>query len=52
MLCCLALGGLALFGPHGVKLYRALTRRRTLGRSAAQPAEPMTSRHLLVSAPD
>lgn len=46
MLCCLALGGLAIFGPHGVKLYRALTKGR---RPAYRPAEPTASQHLVLA---
>lgn len=46
MLCCLVLGGLALFGPHGVRLYQILRGRRDI-RISRQFDEPRTSRHLV-----
>ena len=49
MLCCIALAGLALFGPHGVRLYRALRQRNSDDRPARLPAEPARSRHLVLA---
>lgn len=50
MLCCLTLAGLAIFGPHGMKLYRVLTKARTPTRSTVRPDEPTTSQHLVLAA--
>jgi hypothetical protein len=48
VLCCFALAGLALFGPHGVRLYRVLTGKGSPIRPDRWPAEPTTSAHLIV----
>jgi hypothetical protein len=46
MLCCVVLGGLALFGPHGAQIYR-LVRGARAARSHGRVNEPVTSPDLI-----
>lgn len=51
MLCCLALAGLAVFGPHGVKLYRMVTKGRRPHQPTHRPVERVFSQHLVQTSP-
>ena len=46
MLCCVVLAGLALFGPHGARIYRFVRGARVV-RSQGRVSEPVTSRDLV-----
>jgi hypothetical protein len=48
VVCCVLLGGLMLFGPRGLRLFRAL-RGAQPPRAAHRPLEVTMSRHLLVA---
>ncbi|BCK54883.1 hypothetical protein NWFMUON74_26550 [Nocardia wallacei] len=48
-MCCVVLGGLMLFGPRMVWLWRSLRARNGVAASTAVLGEVATSRHLVVS---
>lgn len=49
MLCCVLLAGLGLFGPRGVRLYRALRGRHRVSACGRRRPEVATSSHLVLS---
>ncbi|WP_187688075.1 hypothetical protein [Nocardia wallacei] len=49
VMCCVVLGGLMLFGPRMVWLWRSLRARNGVAASTAVLGEVATSRHLVVS---
>ncbi|MFJ1456486.1 hypothetical protein [Nocardia sp. N2S4-5] len=49
VVCCVVLGGLMLFGPRMMWLWRSLRRRDGMVARPAAPGEIATSRHLVLS---